>query len=117
MEVSNDTGSSPVLTTKSKDDMWKTKKPRNSQQQIIDFLQTVECATETQIQQEVWSYYRNQSKRPWLGGHSSESNKKYADILRRALYSGKIDRMKIQFHGKDNRKYWYYFIPKQQNTL
>lgn len=88
--------------------MRSRKVPRNSQQQIIDFLQTVECATEREIQEDVWGYYRNQSK---------ASNKKYADLLRRALYSGKIDRMKIQFHGKDNRKYWYYFIPKQQHTL
>ena len=82
---------------------------RNSQQEILDFLKTVQCATEREIQEEVWGYYRNQSKR-----RSSESNKKYADILRRALYSGKIDRMRIQFHKKDTRKYWYYFIPQTQ---
>lgn len=87
-------------------------RPRNSQSQIIDFLRTVECATESEIQQEVWRYYRNQSKRPWLSGGSSESNKKYADILRRALYSGKIDRIRCSFKGKDTRKYWYYFIKK-----
>lgn len=87
---------------------------RNSQQEILDFLKTVQCATEREIQEEVWGYYRNQSKRPWLSGGSSESNKKYADILRRALYSGKIDRMRIQFHKKDTRKYWYYFIPQTQ---
>lgn len=88
------------------------KSKRNSQQQIIDYLQTVDCATESEIQQDVWGYYRNQSKRPWLLGGSSESNKKYADILRRALYSGKIDRMRVSFKGKDTRKYWYYFIKK-----
>lgn len=78
--------------------------PRNSQQQIVDYLKTVECATESEIQQEVWNYYRN---RQYAG-----SNKKYADILRRALYSGKIDRVKAAFKGKDTRKYWYYFIKK-----
>lgn len=83
------------------------RKQRNSQQQIIDYLQTVDCATESEIQQDVWSYYRDQGK-----GSRSESNKKYADILRRALYSGKIDRMRVSFKGKDTRKYWYYFIKK-----
>lgn len=79
---------------------------RNSQQEILDFLATVECATEREIQEEVWNYYRYSKY--------SGSNKKYADMLRRALYSGKIDRMRIQFHNKDTRKYWYYFIPKTQ---
>jgi hypothetical protein len=82
-------------------------KKRNSQQEIIDYLQTVDCATETEIQQDVWGYYRNQSKR-----HPSEANKKYADILRRAFYSGKIDRIRCAIKGKDTRKYWYYFIKK-----
>lgn len=86
--------------------MWRTKKPRNSQQQILDYLQTVECATETEIQQNVWNYYR-------YGGYTPGGNKKYADILRRALRSGKIDRIRCAFRGKDARKYWYYFIPKQ----
>jgi hypothetical protein len=39
-----------------------------------------------------------------------ESNKKYADLLRRALHSGKIDRVLAK---KGNRFTWFYFIPKK----
>ena len=81
------------------------KVPRNSQQQILDYLETTDCATERDIQEEVWHYYRYTSDK-------GVSNKKYADILRRALYSGKIKRMRVQIKGQDSRKYWYYSLNK-----
>ena len=59
---------------------------RNSQQEIIDYLTDNNCKTEKEIQEDVWGYNRSSS---W------ESNKKYADILRRAFHSGKINRVKI----------------------
>ena len=73
---------------------------RNSQQEIVDYLKISPCKTETEIQEEVWNYYR--------GGR--ESNKKYADILRRALYSGKIKRIRCKIHGVDKRKVYRYYI-------
>lgn len=78
-------------------------KKRNSQKEILEYLSTVACATESEIQINVWGYYRNRS---------NVANKKYADMLRRALYTGKISRIRCAFSGKDTRKYWYYYISK-----
>lgn len=77
---------------------------RNSQKEILEYLSTVACATESEIQVNVWGYYRSRMR--------NIPNKKYADILRRALSSGKISRMRCAIRGKDTRKYWYYYIPK-----
>jgi hypothetical protein len=73
---------------------------RNSQFEVVDYLETYPCKTETEIQKEVWGYYR--------GGW--ESNKKYADLLRRALHSGKIKRIRCKIHGVDNRKVYRYYV-------
>ena len=74
---------------------------RNSQFEVVDYLETYPCKTETEIQEEVWDYYR---------GQSSEANKKYADLLRRALHSGKIKRIRCKIHGVDNRKVYRYYV-------
>ena len=75
---------------------------RNSQQQIVDFLINHPCKTESEIQEWIWGYYRSES---------NESNKKYADILRRALYSGKIKRARLKYKFKgETRYYWRYFV-------
>lgn len=75
---------------------------RLSQKQLINYLSQNPCKTESQIQEGCWDYYRSSSRVP---------NKKYADLLRRALYSGKIKRIKMKVKGKDTMKKWYYFIP------
>lgn len=72
----------------------------NSQQQIVDYLKKSPFATEGQLQENIWGYYRNKP--------GSGSNKTYADILRRALRSGKISRIQAP---KNGRKYWFYYIP------
>jgi hypothetical protein len=82
--------------------MANSKDPRNTQQQVIDYLLKNPCKTEKEIQLNVWGYNRQKS---------GESNKKYADVLRRAYFKGKIDRVRVQFKNKDTRKYWYYFVP------
>jgi hypothetical protein len=82
------------------------KTTRNSQQQIIDYLKTTPYATERDIQEVVWDYYR-------YTYNKGEANKKYADILRRALYSGKLERVRMQVKGVDTRKYWYYCLAKK----
>ena len=56
--------------------MFKNKEPRNSQQEIVDYLKTTKFMSEGEIQEDVWGYKR---------GETRESNKKYAEILRRAL--------------------------------
>lgn len=73
---------------------------RNSQHEIVQYLQDNPFMSETEIQQDVWGYYRCSS---------SESNKKYADILRRALYSRKIARVRMKIHGIDNRMVFRYY--------
>jgi len=81
--------------------MFKNKVQRNSQQEIVDYLKTTKFMSENEIQEDVWGYKR---------GESSEANKKYADILRRALYSGKIKRLRMKFHGIDKRMVFRYYI-------
>jgi hypothetical protein len=73
---------------------------RNSQFEVVDYLETYPCKTEKEIQEEVWGYSRG----VW------EANKKYADILRRALHSGKIKRIRCKIHGVDNRKVYRYYV-------
>jgi hypothetical protein len=79
----------------------KIKVQRNSQQDIVDYLKTTRFMTESEIQEDVWGYKR---------GESRESNKKYADILRRAYYSGKIKRVRMKIHGVDKRMVFRYYI-------
>jgi hypothetical protein len=56
-----------------------------------DYLEDYPGATEGQIQVGAWGYMRGRGR----------ANKKYADILRRALYSGKIKRLKV----RDRKEY------------
>jgi len=81
--------------------MFKNKVQRNSQEEIVDYLKTTSFMSENEIQRGVWGYYR---------GGSRESNKKYAEILRRALYSGKIKRVRMKIHGIDKRMVFRYYI-------
>jgi len=60
--------------------------PRNSVKQIIEFLTNNPDQTETEIQEKVWGYYR-------YAHRQLESNKKYADLLRRAVAKGLICRI------------------------
>jgi hypothetical protein len=73
--------------------------PRNSVKQIIEFLTNNPDQTETEIQQKVWGYYR-------YGYRQLESNKKYADLLRRAVAKGLVYRIK----KKKNQSQFVYNI-------
>jgi hypothetical protein len=75
--------------------------PRNSIQQVIDFLEDHPFQTEGSIQRKVWGYYRLDSR---------ESNKKYADLLRRGVESGKVSRVKVKVKGI--RSSYFYFITR-----
>jgi hypothetical protein len=74
--------------------------PRNSVKQIVDYLKANPFQTESEIQQDVWGYFRNET---W------ESNKKYADLLRRAVTKGLVNRVK---HKKGRSQYVYFVVPK-----
>ena len=73
--------------------------PRNSVNQIVDYLKANPFQTESEIQQNVWGYFRNET---W------ESNKKYADLLRRAVTKGLVNRVK---HKKGRSQYVYFVVP------
>jgi hypothetical protein len=60
-----------------------------NQEEIVDFIKYEPGCSENEIMESVYGYIRNAT---W------ESNKKYADCLRRALYSGKIRREEIKYH-------------------
>lgn len=69
---------------------------RNSVNQIVEYLLKYPYEPENSINSNVFGYYRNSSY---------ESNKKYAELLRRALRKGLIKRVKVE--GK-SYKYVYY---------
>ena len=81
--------------------MFKNKVQRNSQEEIVDYLKITRFRSEGEIQEDVWGYKR---------GESSEANKKYAEILRRALHSGKIKRVRMKIHSIDKRMVFRYYI-------
>ena len=74
----------------------KFKLKRNSQQDIVEFLEKNKFKSEKEIQTELWCAYL--------------PDKKYADILRRALHSGKIKRVRMKIHSKDKRMIFRYYI-------
>jgi len=81
--------------------MFKNKVQRNSHHEIVDYLKTTRFRSEGEIQEDVWGYKR---------GETRESNKKYAEILRRALHSGKIKRVRMKIHSIDKRMVFRYYI-------
>ena len=76
--------------------------PYRSVKEIEEFLYKNSFKTENEIQESVFNYYRNET---------SESNKKYADMLRRGLVKGTIKRVWWTKRGTD-RAYYYYFSTK-----
>jgi hypothetical protein len=71
---------------------------QNSQQDIVNYLTKYPNKTENQINAGCFGYYRNLD---W------NSNKKYAELLRRSLSSGKIKRQATIIN---KRKSFIYFI-------
>jgi hypothetical protein len=83
--------------------------PYRSVKEIQDFLIKNPYSSESQIQQQVFGYYRNLS---W------QSNKKYADMLRRGLNKGLYVRIEWRKKTGDTRsRFWYYVPEKVQNNL
>ena len=71
---------------------------RNSVNQIVEFLDLTVCASEGQIQREVFGYNR---------GVDFESNKKYADMLRRGLDKGLYKSFYMSVSGLRSRVFYY----------
>ena len=71
-------------------------KLRNTQQQLVNWLKSNPCKTELEIVQQCFG--------------DRTRDKKHADLIRRALYTGKIDRVRVKFHDRDTRKLYRYFV-------
>ena len=84
--------------------MW-SPTPYRSVKEITAFLQKNPFRTESEIQEQVFGYYRNSSY---------FSNKKYADMLRRGLDKGLIKRI-IWKKKSESRKLYYYYVPAKTN--
>jgi hypothetical protein len=79
--------------------------PYRSVKEIVNFLQTSNYQTESQIQEKVFGYYRNST---W------ESNKKYADMLRRGLQKGLYKRILWKKKSDSRNLYYYYVVNKSK---
>ena len=75
--------------------------PRNSVNQIVEHLIKFPFQTESEIQEDVFDYFRNET---W------ESNKKYADLLRRGLEKGLYKRI-LWKRKSDSRSLYRYYVP------
>jgi|TARA_R100000030_G_scaffold88374_1_gene72301 wyosine [tRNA(Phe)-imidazoG37] synthetase (radical SAM superfamily) len=69
----------------------------NSVHEIVDTLKKLGPMTETEVFKATFGYDRN---------NSMESNKKYADMLRRGMKKGIIDR--VECEGLGRAKFVYY---------
>tara|TARA_R110000822_G_scaffold32760_2_gene93890 strand:- start:153 stop:434 length:282 start_codon:yes stop_codon:yes gene_type:complete len=79
--------------------------PYRSVKEIVNFLQTSNYQTESQIQEKVFGYFRNST---W------ESNKKYADMLRRGLEKGLYKRILWKKKSDSRNLYYYYVVNKSK---
>ena len=75
--------------------------PYRSVNEIVEFLIKNPFQTESEIQEDVFGYFRNET---W------ESNKKYADMLRRGLQKGLYKRF-LWKKKNDSRNLYRYYVP------
>ena len=78
-------------------------KERNSVHEMVDALKRIGPMTENEIQKAAFGYDRN---------GSSQSNKKYADMLRRGMLKGIIDRVELK--NASTRTKFIYFATKPE---
>lgn len=76
-------------------------KQHNSVEQVVEFLNTNPLSTESDIQIKLWGYNRHTSY---------ESNKKYAELLRRGLAKGLYTRVRLPIKGIQSR--YFYYVPR-----
>ncbi len=79
------------------------RKKNNSIKQIIDTLHQISFITENEIMRVTFGYDRN---------NTCESNKKYADMLRRGLSKGIISRVRMDNLGRE--KYFYFLTENEK---
>ena len=73
----------------------------NTQQDLVDALRMKPLLTENELMRWAFGYERN--------ARYAGSNKKYADLLRRALDKGRIKRIKLRIPG--SRAVYKYYVP------
>ena len=83
-------------------------KKRNSINQIIDVLKWKQFLTENEIMFTAFGYDRNDSR---------ASNKKYADMLRRGMAKGIIDRVEMKKTPRNRSKYLYYLKENEMGIV
>jgi hypothetical protein len=77
-------------------------KKNNSVHEMVDALKRIGPMTETEIFKAAFGYDRN---------NSMQSNKKYADMLRRGMKKGLISR--VEMEGTTSRAKFVYYAKKQ----
>jgi len=77
----------------------------NSVKEIIAFLTACPFSSENEILLWAFGYKRSDSQ--------LESNKKYAEMIRRGMRNGLIARVEAKVAGKRDK--FFYFIPKKVN--
>ena len=81
--------------------MYNSPAPYRSVKEIVEYLANNPNKTESEIQEDVFSYFRNET---W------ESNKKYADMLRRGLSKGLYKRYLWKMKS-DSKPLYRYYVP------
>ena len=76
--------------------IWGFECRRNTVSDIVSYLKKSNFKSESEIQLGCWGYDRSSSR---------ESNKKYAELLRRAWRKGLIDRTEVE--GKKHKFVYY----------
>lgn len=80
---------------------------RNSIKQVVEYLKYNPGSTENEINLGVWGYKRNEKN---MYGFIGSSNKKYADLIRRGLRKGIINRRQAL---TEKGKRYIYYIPTE----
>ncbi len=81
--------------------MYNSPAPYRSVKEIVEYLTNNPNKTESEIQEDVFGYFRNAT---W------ESNKKYADMLRRGLSRGLYKRYLWKMKS-DSKPLYRYYVP------
>ena len=81
--------------------------PYRSVKEIVEYLKNNPNKTESEIQEDVFDYFRNET---WV------SNKKYADMLRRGLAKGYYKRYLWKMKS-DSRPLYRYYVPSSAKKL
>ena len=76
--------------------MRSNREQRNTQTELVNYLTNNPCKTEKELVTGLWN--------------STYRDKKHADLLRRAWFSGKIERIRVKIKGTDKRMLYRYYV-------